>query len=46
MKESLLEFEKTKRDFAVAKNQLNIYEVDLKKIINENNDLKKIIAIN
>ena len=46
LKESLLEFEKTKRDLAAAKNQLNIYKIDLKKIIDENNDLKQIIAKN
>ena len=46
LKESLLEFEKTKRDLDAAKNQVNIYKVDLKKIINENNNLKQIIAKN
>ena len=46
LKESLLEFEKTKRDLAAAKNQVNIHKVDLEKIINENNDLKQIIAKN
>ena len=46
LKESLLEFEKTKRDLEAAKNQVNFYKVDLKKIINENNNLKQIIAKN
>ena len=42
LKNRLIEFEKIKRDLAIADNQLNLNKENIKRLISENNDLKKI----